>query len=154
MPAGGPDRHPLPMDTTTATSTTTAPAVPSTPDPKIETIMRVYDAFGRGDLDAVLAEVADDVDWAAEASSASAPWYGRYAGKAEVPRFFQALGSSIEISEFAPLSFTSNDTDVMVAIRWTGRSCACSAGADPSTIAATARPSFCRRLIAEGIYRD
>jgi uncharacterized protein len=90
-------------------------------DPKIEAIQRVYAAFGRGDLDAILAEVADDVDWAAEAAGTSAPWYGTYHGKGEVPRFFKELGTSVEVTEFTPLSFTSNETDVMVVIRWTFR---------------------------------
>jgi ketosteroid isomerase-like protein len=35
-----------------------------------------------------------------------------------VPRFFKEIGSSVDITEFTPLSFTSNETDVMVAIRW------------------------------------
>ena len=88
-------------------------------DPKIETMQRVYAAFGRGDLPAILAEVSDDVDWAAEAAGRSAPWYGPHRGRDGVARFVQELGSSVEIGEFTPLSFTSNDTDVMVTIRWT-----------------------------------
>jgi len=86
-------------------------------DPKVQTIEAVYEAFGRADLDGVLAHLADDVDWAAEASSESAPWYGSYQGKAEVPRWFQALGTSAEITEFTVISLTSNDTDVMAVVR-------------------------------------
>ena len=88
-------------------------------DPKVETIQGVYEAFGRGDVQAILDVLTDDVDWAAEADSSAAPWYGVHKGKAEVPKFFEALGSSVEVSEFTPLSFTSNDTDVMVVIRFT-----------------------------------
>ena len=87
-------------------------------DPKIEAVQRLYAAYGRGDVDAVLAEVADDVDWAAEAASTSARWYGSYRTKGEVPRFFKEIGSSIEVTEFTLLSFTSNESDVMVALRW------------------------------------
>ena len=87
-------------------------------DPKIEAVQRLYEAYGRGDVDAVLAELADNVDWAAEAASASAPWYGSFRGKAEVPRFFKEIGSSIEVTEFTPLSFASNETDVMVTLWW------------------------------------
>jgi ketosteroid isomerase-like protein len=87
-------------------------------DPKIEAVQRLYEAYGRGDVDAVLAELADNVDWAAEAASASAPWYGSFRGKAEVPRFFKEIGSSIDVTEFTPLSFTSNDTEVIVAVHW------------------------------------
>ena len=87
-------------------------------DPKIEAVQRLYEAYGRGDVDAVLAEVADDVDWAAEAASTSVPWYGSYRGKDDVPRFFKEIGSNVEVTEFTPLSFTSNETDVIVAVRW------------------------------------
>lgn len=88
-------------------------------DPKIEAVQRVYAAVGTGDVDAILAELDDDVDWAAEASSTSAPWYGSYRGKAEVPRFFEAIGSSVDIADFTPVTYTSGDTDVMVPVRWT-----------------------------------
>ena len=87
-------------------------------DPKIEAVQRLYEAYGRGDVDAVLAELADNVDWSAEAASTSAPWYGKFHGKGEVPRFFKEIGSSIDVTEFTPLSFTSNDTDVIVAVHW------------------------------------
>lgn len=88
-------------------------------DPKIEAVQRLYEAYGRGDVDAVLAELADDVDWAAEAASTSVPWYGNYRNKDEVPRFFKEIGSSVDVTEFVPVSFTSNETDVVATIHWT-----------------------------------
>ena len=88
------------------------------PDPKVEAVQRLYEAYGRGDVDAVLAELADDVDWAAEAASTSVPWYGSFRGKDQIPRFFEAVGSSVDVTEFTPLSFTSNDSDVIVAVHW------------------------------------
>ena len=87
-------------------------------DPKIEAVQRIYEAVGRGDVIAILSEVADEVDWAAEAASTSAPWYGSHLGKGGVARFFQEIGSSIEITDFTPLTFTSKDTDVIATIRW------------------------------------
>ena len=45
-------------------------------DANIKTIAEVYQAFGRGDVAAILDAVTDDVDWAAEAASPAAPWYG------------------------------------------------------------------------------
>ena len=87
-------------------------------DPKIAAVQQLYAAVGRNDVDAILAELADDVDWAAEAASSSVPWYGSYHGKSEVGRFFKAIGTSIEITEFTPLAFTTNETDVMVPVRW------------------------------------
>ena len=87
-------------------------------DPKVEAVQNLYAAFFRGDVDAFIADLADDVDWAAEAASNSVPWYGSYSGKTEVPRFFNAIGSNVDVGEFSLLSFASNETDVMVAIRW------------------------------------
>ncbi len=97
---------------------TTDTITPSTTDRNVQAVQHFYEAFGRGDMDAVLADLADDVDWAAEAASSSAPWYGKYLGKAAVPGFFAAIGSNVEISQFDLLSITSNDTDVVVTVRW------------------------------------
>ena len=86
-------------------------------DPKIETVQGIYEAFGRGDVAAILAVLADDVDFASEPDQKIAPWHGRRT-KAEVPAFFQAIGEALEVTEFTPLSFTSNETDVMAVIRF------------------------------------
>src|SRR5690242_9401996 len=75
-------------------------------DPKIAAVQRLYAAFGRGDVDAVLAELADDVDWAAEAAGSSVPWWGEFRGKAEVPRFFKEIGSNVDVTEFDVVSLT------------------------------------------------
>lgn len=87
-------------------------------DTKVETVQRVYEAFGRADVAAILDEVTDDVDWASESESRIAPWHGVYHGKAELPRFFEALGSTVQVTEFTPLAFASSDTDVMVVVRF------------------------------------
>ena len=91
------------------------------PDPKIAAVQRLYEAYGRADVDAVLAELADDIDWSAEAASTSVPWYGAYRGKSEVPRFFKEIGSNVEVTEFTLVSLTSNETDVVATVHWTYR---------------------------------
>jgi len=88
-------------------------------DPKIAAVQRLYAAYGQGDVDAVLAELADDVDWAAEAAGTAVPWWGSFHGKGEVPRFFKEIGSNVEVTEFDLVSFASNDTDVVATIHWT-----------------------------------
>jgi ketosteroid isomerase-like protein len=87
-------------------------------DLKIETVQSVYEAFGRGDIDFILDQLTDDVDWASCLDSDIAPWHGILRGKAEVPSFFKALGETLQITEFTPLSFASNETDVMVVTHW------------------------------------
>src|SRR2546425_5064944 len=91
-------------------------------DANIKTIMGVYEAFGRGDVAAILDAVTDDVDWAAEAASAAAPWYGVRHGKDAVAAFFADFGSAMEIEEFTPVAFAANDTDVLTVVRCRARS--------------------------------
>jgi ketosteroid isomerase-like protein len=86
-------------------------------DHKIETIQRVYEAFARGDVQFILGQLTDDVDWASCPDSDIAPWHG-VRGKDEVPAFFKTLGEALQITEFTPLAFGSNATDVMVVTRW------------------------------------
>ena len=88
----------------------------------IKTISQVYEAFGRGDVATILDAVTDDVDWAAEASSAAAPWYGVRHGKDAVAEFFVAFGSAMEVDEFTPVSLAANYTDVLTVIRFRARS--------------------------------
>jgi uncharacterized protein len=91
-------------------------------DTNIKTIAQVYEAFGRGDVAAILDAVTDDVDWAAEASSAAAPWYGGRTGRDAVAQFFTDFGSAMEVEEFTPVSFAANDTDVLTVVRFRARS--------------------------------
>ena len=74
-------------------------------DTNIKTIAQIYEAFGRGDVAAILDGITDDVDWAAETTSTAAPWYGVRHGKESVAGFFAAFGSAMEVGEFTPVSF-------------------------------------------------
>ena len=70
----------------------------------IEAVQRIDEAFGAG-----------DVDFSAESEQAIVPWHGKKA-KAEVPGFFQAIGETIDVTDFTVQSVTANDTDVMAVI--------------------------------------
>jgi uncharacterized protein len=91
-------------------------------DANIKIIMEIYEAFGRGDVAAILDSVTDDVDWAAEAASSAAPWYGVRHGRDAVAVFFSDFGSTMEVEEFTPVSFAANDTDVLTVVRFRARS--------------------------------
>ena len=91
-------------------------------DANIKTIMSVYEAFGRGDVTAILDAVTDDVDWAAEAAATAAPWYGVRHGRDAVGAFFAEFGSTMEVEEFTPVSIAANDTDVLTVVRFRARS--------------------------------
>jgi ketosteroid isomerase-like protein len=91
-------------------------------DANIKTIEGVYDAFTRGDVDAILAVVTDDVDWASETTSTVAPWYGVHHGRDGVGEFFTAFASAMDVEEFTPVAFAANDNDVLTVVRFRVRS--------------------------------
>lgn len=88
----------------------------------IDTIKAVYAAFGRGDADAILAVVADDIDWGSDTSATGAPWFGIRKSKQEVGAFFEDLGKAVDVEDFTPLTFGSNDDgDVFTVVRYAAR---------------------------------
>jgi ketosteroid isomerase-like protein len=54
-------------------------------------VTEAYAAFGRGDIPAVLDLLSDDVEWS---SPRTIPHGGEFHGKADVGRFFQAIGAN------------------------------------------------------------
>jgi uncharacterized protein len=84
-------------------------------------VKEIYDAVGRGDVAAILDRVSDDVDWAAEAASKAAPWYGPRAGRDGVASFFSDLATSIEIGAFTPHSYAAGEDGVHLLVDWTIR---------------------------------
>lgn len=80
-------------------------------------IARLYEAFGRGDVGVILDALTDDVDWSADTSSNAAPWYGVRHGKEEVQSFFHSFGSTMDVVEFTPLTFATNDDSVLAVVR-------------------------------------
>ena len=85
-------------------------------DDNIKTIQAIYEAFARGDVEAILDGVTEDVDWAAETSSTGAPWYGVRHGKDGVAAFFEAFGSTMEVQDFTPFAFAANDDEVHTVV--------------------------------------
>jgi ketosteroid isomerase-like protein len=65
----------------------------------LQTVQSIYEAFGRGDVPAIIAVQADDVEWERDGRDHGVPWLKPGRGKAHVGSFFQAL-SAIEISKF------------------------------------------------------
>lgn len=93
-------------------------------DENVATVKAIYEAFGTGDVAAILDLCTDDVDWATEAAGDDAPWWGRRQGKEAVTGFFSGIAGTVEVTEFAPLSFAANDTEVMVLLRFGSRNIA------------------------------
>ena len=87
----------------------------------IKTIQSIYEAFGRGDVATILEGLADDIDWGTDSASRAAPWYGERHNKAQVGKFFEDFGSTMEVDEFTPLTFTANDQDVQSIVKLRAR---------------------------------
>ena len=85
----------------------------------IDTIKAMYEAFGRGDVEAILERCTDDVDWSSDVAAPVAPWQGQKHGKAELTTFFSGIAESGTVNEFTPLSFAANNEDeVLVFLHW------------------------------------
>lgn len=86
----------------------------------IATIRAIYEAFGKGDVETILAAVADDVDWAVDAEPV-APWYGQRRGKDGVASFFADIASSAEVQDFGVEGIGASDTEVFAFLRFAVR---------------------------------
>lgn len=76
-------------------------------------VRETYAAFGRGDLPAVLAACAEDVDWRSCGPSA-APYTGNYVGRDGVRRFFETLLAAIRLTSFEPQRFLADGDTIVV----------------------------------------
>jgi uncharacterized protein len=79
----------------------------------VEIVKRGYEAFGRGDLDALLDLFEDGIEWITpgppELASA-----GRRRGKQEVAGFFQTLSEMFIFERFEPKQFLAQGETVVV----------------------------------------
>ena len=84
------------------------------------TVAGIYDAFGRGDVPAILARLAEDVaweDWRDNwAQRAGVPAMARRSGPAEVADFFAIVGTWT-LHEFAVLDVIGNGRQVVAEVR-------------------------------------
>lgn len=78
-----------------------------------EQVTRIFEAFGRGDVEYILDQLADDARFVSHLD-ARVPWAGEYSGKHEVARYFQALGGSVEVGDH-PVDTLVAQGDTVVA---------------------------------------
>ena len=70
-------------------------------------------AFGRGDIPAVLEQLAEDVEWY-DPGPAAVPHAGRYHGRGDVSRYFALIGETLEFESFEPREFVAAGDLVVV----------------------------------------
>ncbi len=81
----------------------------------VETVQEMYAAFGRGDVAAILAHLAEDVEWEYGGGTTDLPWFEKRRGRAAVAGFFEALGA-IDIHRFEPKTFLAAGDVVVVLL--------------------------------------
>lgn len=82
----------------------------------IATVQAVYEAFGRGDVPAILSRLDDDVVWEQDGESWGIPWYEPRQGIAEIPGFFSALMNGLIIHKLEPRNILSGGNQVAVVM--------------------------------------
>lgn len=89
----------------------------------IETVQQIYAAFGRGDVPFILSCLADDVQWEYATAPNPIPWIQPLQGRAQVPKFFEALGAGIDITRFEVTKIFGDDSTVvgLVTLEYTAR---------------------------------
>ena len=84
----------------------------------LQTVKNIYEAFNRGDIDAILASCAEDVEWGTENIGAGeVPWGGVRHGRAEVRQYFEAVAEYVDVDVFEQLDFLTSENQVAVVIR-------------------------------------
>lgn len=82
-------------------------------------VQSIYEAFGKGDVPAILDRLADDVRWEVwddnSAQKAGVPWLQPRHGKAGALAFFQLLGAG-KVHDFRVLSLMANGNQVAAEI--------------------------------------
>lgn len=85
----------------------------------ITTVVKIYEAFGRGDVPAILEHLADDVAWESwrdnTAQKAGVPWMKKHTGREGVAEFFTVVGG-FKINDFQVLSLMAGDKQIAAEI--------------------------------------
>lgn len=89
----------------------------------IAIVQQAYQNFKTGDIQALLNQLSDDVDWRLPEIE-SVPFAGKYQGREQVGRFFSTLGESQESLQFEPNDFIAQGEKVVSLgqYRWRVRS--------------------------------
>jgi ketosteroid isomerase-like protein len=90
-------------------------------DDNVKTVQDIYGAFGRGEIPAILARCTEDTEWGYNGARSDVPWHRPIKGRAELPKFFEAMGGSMDFHDFRPLHFVHSGADVIchVALEFT-----------------------------------
>ncbi len=89
----------------------------------VETVRGTYEAFGRGDVHAILDQCADDIRWEHHPTGNNAqhrdvPYMRARSGRDAVAGFFQDMEEGYEMHAFNPHSFLAGDGRVAAVVEF------------------------------------
>lgn len=89
----------------------------------VETVQGIYEAYGRGDIDAILERLDEDVRWEHHPTGNAAqdedvPYMRPRNGREQVAGFFADIDEDFEMHEFNPHSFLASDDLVAAVIEY------------------------------------
>lgn len=98
-------------------TTATTPTVQA----HVDAVTEIYEAFGRGDIPAILARLDPDVAWDVvdppfTAQEAGVPWLMPRRGRGEVPGFFAALDRDLVFHDFQVRTIVGSGDSVLAEI--------------------------------------
>jgi ketosteroid isomerase-like protein len=82
-------------------------------------VQKLYDSFGKGDLQTILNSLAEDVEWTLEGPEII-PFAGKRKGVAEVTKFFEALATTVKESKLTTEQFVAQGDVVATLGRFAG----------------------------------
>jgi hypothetical protein len=88
----------------------------------VQVVQQAYAAFQRGDIDGVIALLAEDIDWLVPGWPADLPMGGQRKGKAEVKRFFREVAESWNFEGFEPRQLVAQGETVVALGYYSGTS--------------------------------
>jgi ketosteroid isomerase-like protein len=87
-------------------------------DANVKLVQGLYDAFKRGDIAAVIAGLAQNVDWQVHGRPKDFPTIGRWRGQGGAQEFFRLVGENLDVVEFVPQDFSAAGDKVFVLGRY------------------------------------
>jgi uncharacterized protein len=79
------------------------------------TVREIYEAFGRGDVPAILNKLDDNIEWETQNPVSGVPWLQSRRGKANIAAFFESL-APLKITRFEPHTFFESGDKIFVLI--------------------------------------
>jgi len=91
-------------------------------DQDVQVVQHLYEAFGRGDIPAVLNLIDSSATWVNPYGKGHFPgqWGKPCRGHDEIAKFFQAVNEAIEVRGFNPYDFIAQGDKVVALINWNG----------------------------------